>query len=80
MGMTLRLTDEQTKALHVQARKEGRSVQQIARSALDEYLQRAQDDERTDSLAENGAQRFGELLRGLASDPIAVRPSQTVNS
>ena len=65
MAMTLRLTDEQTEALRARAGKEGRSMQQVARSALDEYLLRAQDDEQTDRLAQQGAQRFAELLRRL---------------
>ena len=65
MAMTLRLTDEQTAALRARAGKEGRSMQQVARSALDEYLLRAEDDELTDRLAERGAQRFAELLRWL---------------
>jgi plasmid stability protein len=65
MAMTLRLTDEQTEALRARASKEGRSMQQVARAALDEYLLRAEDDERTDRLAEQGAQRFADLLRRL---------------
>jgi plasmid stability protein len=65
MAMTLRLTDEQTAALRARAGREGRSMQQIARTALDEYLLRAEDDEQTDRLAEQGAQRLGELLRRL---------------
>jgi plasmid stability protein len=65
MAMTLRLTDEQTEALRARADSEGRSMQQVARSALDEYLMRAEDDERTDRLAEQGAQRYADLLRRL---------------
>jgi plasmid stability protein len=65
MAMTLRLTDEQTEALRARADSEGRSMQQVARSALDEYLVRAEDDERTDRLAEQGAQRYADLLRRL---------------
>lgn len=65
MAMTLRLTNGQTEALRARAGKEGRSMQQIARTALDEYLLRAEDDEQTDRLAEQGAQRFAELLRRL---------------
>jgi hypothetical protein len=65
MAMTLRLTDEQTAALRARADREGRSMQQVARSALDEYFVRAADDERTDRLAEQGAQRYAELLRRL---------------
>ena len=40
-------------------------MQQVARSALDDYLLRAEDDERTDLLAQHGAQRFADLLRRL---------------
>jgi plasmid stability protein len=65
MAMTLRLTDEQTQALRARADREGRSMQQVARSALDDYLLRAEDDELTDRLAEQGAQRYAELLRRL---------------
>ncbi len=63
--MTLRLTDEQTDALRARADREGRSMQQVALSALDDYLLRAEDDEHTDRLAESGAQRYAELLRRL---------------
>jgi predicted transcriptional regulator len=65
MAMTLRLSDEQSAALRARADKEGRSMQQIARAALDDYLLRAEDDELTDRLAEQGAQRFADLLRRL---------------
>lgn len=63
--MTLRLTDQQTEALRARAEKEGRSMQQVAISAVDGYLVGAEDDERTDRLAAQGAQRFAELLRRL---------------
>jgi hypothetical protein len=63
--MTLRLSDEQAEALRRRAEKEGRSMQQVALSAVDEYLLHAEDDELTDRLAERGAQRFAELLRRL---------------
>lgn len=65
MAMTLRLTDAQADALRARARTEGRSMQQVALAALDEYLLRAEDDELTDRLAEQGARRFAELLRRL---------------
>lgn len=38
--MTLRLTDEQTEALRAAAEREGRSMQDIARTAIDEYVGR----------------------------------------
>lgn len=40
-------------------------MQQIALTALDEYLLRVEDDEVTDRLAQHGAERFAELLRRL---------------
>ncbi|OBC04794.1 CopG family transcriptional regulator [Mycobacterium sp. 852013-50091_SCH5140682] len=40
MGMTLRTTDEQTEALRRQAAAEGRSMQAVALSAIDEYIAR----------------------------------------
>ena len=65
MAMTLRLTDEQAAALRARAEREGRSMQQVAVAALDDYLLRAQDDELTDRLAQRGAERFSDLLRRL---------------
>ena len=63
--MTLRLTDAQAEAPRTRAEKEGRSMQQVALHALDDYLLRAADDELTDRLAQRGAERFAELLRRL---------------
>jgi len=65
MAMTLRLSDEQTDALRHRAEREGRSMQQVALAALDQYLMRTVDDELTDRLAEQGAERYAELLRRL---------------
>ena len=63
--MTLRLTDEQTAALRRRADKEGRSMQQLAVAAIEDYLVRTEDDELTDRLARQGADRYAELLRRL---------------
>lgn len=38
MAMTLRLTDEETEALRETARREHRSMQDVARSAIAEYV------------------------------------------
>lgn len=65
MAMTLRLSDEQTAALRARAAKEGRSMQQVVGAAIDDYLLRTEDDELTDRLAAQGAERFAELLRRL---------------
>lgn len=40
MGMTLRPSEEQAEALRQQAAAEGRSMQAIALSAIDEYIAR----------------------------------------
>ncbi len=63
--MNLRLSEEQTELLRARAEKEGRSMQQVALAAVDDYLLRAEDDELTDRLAERGAERFAGLLRRL---------------
>jgi len=65
MAMTLRLSGDQADALRQRAEAEGRSMQQVALTAIDEYLFRSRDDEFTDRLAEQGARRFAELLRRL---------------
>jgi predicted transcriptional regulator len=65
MAMTLRLSDDQAEALRRRAEQEGRSMQQVALTAIDDYLFRVHDDELTDHIAEHGARRFAELLRRL---------------
>ena len=40
MGMTLRTSDQQAEALRRQAAAEGRSMQAVALSAIDEYIAR----------------------------------------
>jgi hypothetical protein len=40
MPMTLRLTAAETEALRETARREKRSMQDVARTAIDEYVQR----------------------------------------
>ncbi len=40
MGMTLRTSEEQAEALRRQAATEGRSMQAVALSAIDEYIAR----------------------------------------
>jgi plasmid stability protein len=43
MAMTLRLTDDETAALRSRAAQEGRSMQDIARTAINEYLSQRPD-------------------------------------
>lgn len=49
MGMTLRTSDEQTEALRRQAAAEGRSMQAVALSAIDEYIARRAHAEKVDA-------------------------------
>jgi ribosomal 50S subunit-associated protein YjgA (DUF615 family) len=63
--MTLRLRDEQAEALRRRAELEGRSMQQVAIAAIEEYLERVADDAETDEIAARGAERFADLLRRL---------------
>ncbi|UER54970.1 ribbon-helix-helix protein, CopG family [Kineosporiaceae bacterium SCSIO 59966] len=38
MAMTLRLTDEESEALRAKAQEEGRSMQEVARTAIAQYV------------------------------------------
>jgi plasmid stability protein len=38
MAMTLRLTDEESEALRARAESEGRSMQEVARTAIRDYI------------------------------------------
>jgi predicted transcriptional regulator len=40
MAMTLRLSDDEAEALRAQAAREGRSMQEVARSAIRDYVNR----------------------------------------
>jgi predicted transcriptional regulator len=49
MGMTLRTSDDQADALRRQAAAEGRSMQAVALSAIDEYIARRGHQSKVDS-------------------------------
>ena len=61
MAMTLRLTEEETEALRDQAEREGRSMQEVARTAIVNHLHAA----RVARSAARGAERYAELLQRL---------------
>ena len=63
--MTLRLSDEETHALRRRARREGRSMQEVARSALREYIERTSRRELLDEVLGEELPRFAEALRRL---------------
>lgn len=65
MAMTLRLTDEEADALRRRAEREGRSMQEVARSALREYIDRTSRRELLDTVLDEELPRFSEALRRL---------------
>lgn len=65
MAMTLRLTDEETDALRRRAQREGRSMQEVARAAVREYIDRRSRRELLDEVLDEELPRFAEALRRL---------------
>jgi hypothetical protein len=65
MAMTLRLTDAETDALRRRARREGRSMQDVARAAVREYIDRSSRGELLDEVLDEELPRFAEALRRL---------------
>jgi len=62
MAMTLRLTDEEHEALRTAAERDGISMQDVARRAVREYLQRATHRERVMAAADHFIEAHAELL------------------
>ena len=65
MAMTLRLTDDEALALRERARLEGRSMQEVARTAVRDYVDRTSRRELLDEVLDQELPRFGEALRRL---------------
>jgi hypothetical protein len=65
MAMTLRLNDEETDALRRRAQREGRSMQEVARAAVREYIDRTSRRELLDEVLDEELPRFAEALRRL---------------
>ncbi len=65
MAMTLRLSEEEADALRRRAEREGRSMQEVARSALREYIDRTSRRELLDEVLDEELPRFAEALRRL---------------
>jgi predicted transcriptional regulator len=65
MAMTLRLTDEEAQALRERAKREGRSMQDVARAAVREYIDRTSRRELLDEVLDEELPRFDEALRRL---------------
>jgi predicted transcriptional regulator len=65
MAMTLRLTEDETQALRDRADREGRSMQEVARSAVREYIDRTSRRELLDEVLDDELPRYAEALRRL---------------
>lgn len=65
MAMTLRLTDEESEALRVQAEREGRSMQDVARAAVREYVARRGNARLVDNELKYVVTTYAEALRRL---------------
>ncbi len=63
--MTLRLTERETELLRAQAEAEGRSMQQVMRSALEEYVDRRTVDDRVARATDESVAKWSGLLRRL---------------
>jgi predicted transcriptional regulator len=65
MAMTLRLTDDETDALRRRAQREGRSMQEVAREAVREYIDRTSRRELLDQVLDDELPRYAEALERL---------------
>jgi predicted transcriptional regulator len=65
MAMTLRLTEDESEALRRRARREGRSMQEVARTAVREYIDRASRQELLEHVLDEELPRFAEALQRL---------------
>lgn len=65
MAMTLRLTDEETDALRRRADLEGRSMQEVARQAVREYVETHSRAELLEQVLDTELPRYAEALERL---------------
>ena len=63
--MTLRLTDDEMDALRLRARREGRSMQEVARQAVLDYVERTSRRELLDEVLDEQLPRYAEALKRL---------------
>jgi predicted transcriptional regulator len=63
--MTLRLDDGESEALRRQAEHEGRSMQEVARQAVREYVERTSRRDLLDEVLDEELPRYAEALRRL---------------
>jgi len=65
MAMTLRLTDDESRALKERAEIEGISMQEAARKAVREFVQRAAHQDRVEAAADKVMTNHADALRRL---------------
>jgi hypothetical protein len=65
MAMTLRLTDDEAEALRETAAREGRSMQEVARGAVREYIDRTSRRQLLDRVLDEELPRYAEALERL---------------
>ena len=63
--MTLRLDEQETAALRERAAREGRSMQEVARQAIRDYIERTSRRELLDEVLDQELPRYAEALRRL---------------
>jgi hypothetical protein len=66
MAMTLRLTDDEADALRRRAEMESRSMQDVARSAVREYVERHSREDLLNQVLDEELPRYREALDRLA--------------
>jgi predicted transcriptional regulator len=65
MAMTLRLDEDETDALRMRAEREGRSMQEIARQAVRDYIERTSKRELLNQVLDRELPRYAEALERL---------------
>jgi plasmid stability protein len=65
MAMTLRLDEQETDALRARAALEGRSMQEVARQAIREYVERTSRRQLLSQVMDEELPRYSEALRRL---------------
>jgi plasmid stability protein len=65
VAMTLRLDEQETEALRKRAEREGRSMQEVAREAVRDYIERKSKRELLDAVLDRELPRYAEALERL---------------
>lgn len=65
VAMTLRLDEQETEALRKRAEREGRSMQEVARQAVRDYIERTSKRELLDGVLNRELPRYAEALERL---------------